>query len=47
MTRLQLSGTGHIVFGLIALWGILILVTAEMEHGDGDTGMTPAVVAKS
>ena len=30
MTRLQLSGTGHIVFGLIALWGILILVAAEI-----------------
>jgi hypothetical protein len=30
MTRLQLSGAGHIVFELIALWGILILVATEI-----------------
>jgi hypothetical protein len=30
MTRLQLSGTGHIVLGLIALWRFLILATAMM-----------------
>src|SRR5689334_9007345 len=28
MTRLRLSGTGHVVLGLIALWGFLILATA-------------------
>src|SRR3954468_2386996 len=28
MTRLRLSGTGHIVLGLITLWGFLILATA-------------------
>ena len=30
MIRLHLSGTGHIVFGLIALWGILIFAAAKM-----------------
>src|SRR4051812_29480683 len=28
LTRLRLSGTGHIVLGLITLWGFLILATA-------------------
>jgi hypothetical protein len=30
MTRLQLSGTGHIVLGLIVLWGFLIIAAAMM-----------------